>query len=257
MTRCVCALLAGLLFFSMQALAQSWRIYPPAPTAGEPFVIQYEASTGNGPDTVRSASVTVEGSTLFYSFVVDVAGFSAGGSYRASTVVPGLAAGTYQVVVQRRVEGIDTTATAGSITVLPAEGPAAPAYHGLDGNWFEPNESGWGMNIVQGDSGALFAAWLTYLPIYAGDAGTGRRDGMWLVMPAGRWLSPTKFRGLLYSTLGTSSSRPFDRSDLRVIPVGYLSIDLSSATQATMKGEAAVGVYAPFAKEASIRRFQF
>ena len=259
MTRCLRALLAlALVVLGAQAFAQQpWRVYPPVPTAGEPFVIQYEAATGQGPDFVRRASVTQQGATLVYDIDVETAGFSAGGAYRASTVVPGLTAGQYQVVVQSRVDSASGPAVPlGTISIAPAQGPAAAAYAGLSGNWFDPNESGWGMNIVQGDSGALFAVWLTYLPIFEGDAG-GRKDGMWLVMPAGRWISPTQFRGLLYATSGTAASRPFKPGDLAVTPAGYVSLELSSATQATMKAGAAVGLFAPFAKEAAIRRFQF
>lgn len=258
MTRAAAILAIGLLLAAAQAPAQSWRIYPPVPTAGEPFVIQHEGATGNGPDVVRSASVSVQGSNLTFSVDVEVVDFSAGGAYRASTLVPGLAAGQYQVVLQRRFNSTDVPAASlGTITVAAAQEPAQPRFRDLAGNWFDPAESGWGMNIVQGDSGSLFAVWLTYLPVFQGNIVGGRQDGMWLVMSDGRWLTPTQFRGLLYATVGSSISRPFNRNDLVVTPVGYLTIDLSNVTQATMKAEAGVGLYAPFAKEAVIRRFQF
>ena len=253
------ALLAG------SALAQSpWRIYPPTPAAGEPFVIQYEGTTPGGPTRVRSAVVSVQGSTLTYDVEITENDFAVPASFRASTVVPGLAAGQYQVVLKRAGGfGGPIASILGSIQVTAAQGPAQPAFRGLSGNWFDPDESGWGMNIVQGDSGALFAAWLTYLPVLPSESFT-QRSGMWLVMPEGRWISATQFRGILYSTAGTTVSRPFNPVDLAVTPVGYVSLDFSGSTQVAMKAEAAVvgldspfALYTPIVKEASIRRFQF
>jgi hypothetical protein len=249
--------------FAAAAVAQQpWHVYPPAPMAGEPFVIQYEGSTPGGPTTVRTATVSVDGSTLTYSVETSSNDFAVPGPFRASTVVPGLAAGQYQVLLKRRGDfGADITSILGVVEVAAAPAPQQPVYRGLSGNWFDPGESGWGMNIVQGDSGALFAVWLTYLPVIPAET-FAQRDGMWLVMPEGRWISPTRFRGLLYSASGTSVAVPFNRSDLLLQPVGYVSLDFSSPAHLSMTAEAGLVtpgflMYAPIVKEATIRRFQF
>ena len=258
-------LACALALLALGASAQQpWRVYPPTPAAGEPFIVQYEGTTPGGPTTVRSATVSVQGSTLTYSVEITENDFSVPGAYRASSVVRGLAAGQYQVLLKRRGGfGGEFTSVLGTIQVAASQGPSQPAFRGLSGNWFDPGESGWGMNIVQGESGALFAVWLTYMPLPSFET-VSRQTGMWLVMPEGRWVSPTQFRGLLYSTAGTTVAAPFDRTDLTVTPVGYVSLDFSGEMQAAMKAEAAMtqaaaafGLYAPVTKEASIRRFQF
>jgi|SRR6185437_7070843 hypothetical protein len=65
---------------------------------------------------------------------------------------------------------------------------ATPSYQGL---WWNPGQSGWGMNIVhQGD--ILFATWFTY---------DKDGSGMWLVMPSAQ-LDPSYGMGDTYGMYG-------------------------------------------------------
>jgi hypothetical protein len=232
-------------------------ILPATPVAGEPFVIQYQGFTGGSPSIVRSAAVFSDGQSVTLAVHADDAGFAVPGSYRVSRIVPGLNAGTYQLRLRlRNSYGGDIESLAGSVTVTPASAPATPLHRNLSGNWFNADEAGWGINVVQGDSGALFGVWLTYLPVYTASDSV-RQNGMWLVMPEGRWLSPTEFRGLLYSTTGPSISRPFDAGAISATPVGYASLRFTSSGEAQFRAEAGVGLYPYFTKEESIRRFAF
>ena len=52
--------------------------------------------------------------------------------------------------------------------------------------WWDPNESGWGMNLIQHSSNTIFAVWYTY--------DTDRRP-LWLSMSSGRWTSSNTYTG--------------------------------------------------------------
>ncbi len=78
--------------------------------------------------------------------------------------------------------------TAALALVCSAAGAAAPNYQGL---WFNPAESGWGINFAhQGD--VIFASWFTY------DL-TGK--GTWLVMTANK-TAPNTYTGQLFQGTG-------------------------------------------------------
>jgi murein DD-endopeptidase MepM/ murein hydrolase activator NlpD len=77
---------------------------------------------------------------------------------------------------------------ANSFTVT-ATGAPVPNYSAL---WWNPNESGWGVNIAQ-QSDTLFAVWYTY-----DNDGTG----MWLVMPSTSLQADGRYVGKIYRTTG-------------------------------------------------------
>ncbi len=69
--------------------------------------------------------------------------------------------------------------------------------------WWNPGESGWGMNLTQHPSGQVFGVWYTY----AADSGP-----LWLVMTGGAWVTSRTFTGALYRTSGPAyTSRPSTR----------------------------------------------
>ena len=80
----------------------------------------------------------------------------------------------------------------------------------VQGLWWRPSESGWGVNVTQqGD--VLFATWFTY------DA-SGR--GMWLVMPNGTRTGDNAYTGTLYRTTGPAFGTNFDPSQVATTAVG-------------------------------------
>ena len=95
--------------------------------------------------------------------------------------------------------------------VAAAPPPAAPADHNVQGLWWQPTESGWGVNLVQqGD--LLFATWFTY------DA---RGNGTWLVMSRGERFAPNAYAGVLYRATGPAfDAASFDPSRVAREPVG-------------------------------------
>lgn len=87
--------------------------------------------------------------------------------------------------------------------------------------WYSPQESGWGMNVVQQDEVAFVT-----LFVYG-------RDGAptWYVAPEARLVSVggasglPRFAGTLYRTRGPWQGAPFDPSKVEVAPAGDISIE--------------------------------
>ncbi len=97
----------------------------------------------------------------------------------------------------------------------------APAYDYTD-LWWNPSESGWGLNLVQHPTKVIFGVWYTY-----------ESDGtrIWYIIPNGSWTSPTTYTGPLYVTSGPGYTKSFDTNQVQVRQVGTAT--LSFASQAT------------------------
>jgi len=89
--------------------------------------------------------------------------------------------------------------------------------------WWNPGESGWGLNIVQHPSGNIFAVMYTY--------DTPNRP-MWYVMPGGTWSSSTVFTGALYRVTGSPASLPFKGGD--VVQVGTATFSFTDASNGSL-----------------------
>jgi lysyl endopeptidase len=92
--------------------------------------------------------------------------------------------------------------------------------------WWNPNESGWGLNIVQHASRNIFAVWFTY------DANGSPR---WFVIPGGIWNSATNtFTAAMYQTSGpAASTATFNQNLVKVTQVGNATITFTDANNGT------------------------
>lgn len=81
----------------------------------------------------------------------------------------------------------------------PPPPPAMPQFDYSD-LWWNPNESGWGFNIIQHGTGVLFCVMFTYGP---------GNVPMWYVVPGGTWNTTTNFSGAVYRVSGTAVNQPF------------------------------------------------
>ena len=85
--------------------------------------------------------------------------------------------------------------------------------------WYKPDESGWGVNIIQHSSNVIFAVIFTY--------DTPSRPS-WFVLPAGTWTSSTTYTGTLYQVAGAPANMTYNAPG--VTPVGTATLLFTSAT---------------------------
>lgn len=101
---------------------------------------------------------------------------------------------------------------------------AAPAVDYTD-LWWNPDESGWGLKLIQHASRNIFGVWYTY-----------ELDGSrtWFVMPGGSWTSSSTFTGTLFATSGPGyTAQPFDPNQVQSRQVGTATITFSDANNGT------------------------
>jgi lysyl endopeptidase len=88
-------------------------------------------------------------------------------------------------------------------------------YSGL---WFDPDEPGWGLSIMQDAQDRVLATWFAY------DA---ESRPTWLVMPAATWTRAGAFEGALYRARGSAFELPYDPSAFAVLRVGMLRVQFT------------------------------
>jgi hypothetical protein len=124
--------------------------------------------------------------------------------------------GQYTVEVLRELPDGTPAGTIGtaSFTVGPAPAWLAPPINYTD-IWWNPAESGWGLNVIQHGSGVIFATWFVY-----------GADGKptWYVMPDGQWNTANEYTGRVYRTTGPPPSAAFDPSTVTRTQVGYATL---------------------------------
>lgn len=219
-------LAAGLVACASLSAQGSFRLYPPNPVAGEEFVLQTFGSIGNVPVEVLGASYALEGAKFTVNGLTTNVVTPTSRTW-ASQLVPGLSAGTYQLWLKTNESSLEIGL--GPFTIAPALPASSPLFRGLDANWYDPAESGWGVNMIEGRlRSTLFAIWLDHGNPFTATPAT-RASGTWLVMPNGRWTSPTVFRGVLYETEGPSLDRVY--SPIRTTPRGYATFTFLSADE--------------------------
>ena len=90
--------------------------------------------------------------------------------------------------------------------------------------WWNPNESGWGLNIFQHPSRIIFAVWYTY-------EGDGTRT--WYIVPSGSWTDSMTYNGPLYVTNGPSYTKSFDPNQVQTRQVGSATLHFTGANTGT------------------------
>jgi lysyl endopeptidase len=90
--------------------------------------------------------------------------------------------------------------------------------------WWNPSESGWGLNLIQHPSNVIFGVWFTYRE---------DRGRTWFVIPSGSWISTSVYTGPLYSTSGPSYNGPFDPALVTRTQVGSVTLSFSDANNGT------------------------
>lgn len=105
----------------------------------------------------------------------------------------------------------------------PPPPPAAPIdYSDL---WWNPDEQGWGLNLVEHASTNMFGVMYTYGP-----------DGkpLWFVLPGGTWVSSNVFGGNWFQVEGPPYSGAFDPAAVHAVQVGTATLTFSDASHGTL-----------------------
>jgi hypothetical protein len=89
-------------------------------------------------------------------------------------------------------------------------------YSGL---WWDPDEPGWGVSIVQTPDNRVFAAWFAY------DA---QSRPTWMVMPQAAWKTAVALEGTLYRSRGSAYDDVYDASAFAVDAVGSLHLEFGA-----------------------------
>jgi lysyl endopeptidase len=116
---------------------------------------------------------------------------------------------------------LDQVYSALSPYLNPASGPA----YDFTDLWWNPDESGWGLNVIQHANGIIFAIWYTY------DA-----DGkmVWYHVPSGSWTSSMSYTGNLYAVSGPPfSGATFNSTQVKRTQVGTATLTFSSSGAGT------------------------
>ncbi len=125
-------------------------------------------------------------------------------------------------------------AAAFAVAALSAAAQSVPSADFSD-MWWNPNESGWGVSLVQHPSNRVYAIWFTYDPREAEGATPGTADyrPLWIVMNGGTWTSPTTLTGNAFVTYGTPFFQPWSAGNLRLTQVGTFTFNFSSGSSGT------------------------
>lgn len=95
--------------------------------------------------------------------------------------------------------------------------------------WWNPDESGWGINLIEHPSGRIFATLFMYLP-NGGPVGPAR----WFPVPGGTWSGSSVFTGPIYLTSGPQVGATFDPSRVTRTPEGTVTITFLSKDTAQL-----------------------
>jgi lysyl endopeptidase len=90
--------------------------------------------------------------------------------------------------------------------------------------WWNPNESGWGLSLIQHSTNIVFGVWYTYND-------EGKR--LWVVMPTGSWSNSSTYTGPLYITSGPAYAGAFDPALVTTNPVGSATLTFTDANNGT------------------------
>jgi hypothetical protein len=245
------------------ALAQI-RILPAAPQAGETVAVL----AGTPPVAVVGGvlrcdavfvTATVSGSAISLVYPRDTNPVSPAWC-RLGTVVGAADAGDYTLsipAIPNLNSGNFFPATSIPLHVSPAS-ISAPAFTALDGHWFDPASPGVAVNLVQGDSGALFAVWLTYRSsgLRAEDTAAGTANA-WYVVPSGRWTARDSFRGLLYGASGNPPGDPYVPASNAVYPAGDATFTFQDRTHMSVVIHHVTAEGLWLERQLSLQRFDF
>lgn len=207
------AITAALALYVGAALSQI-SIVPAAPKALETVRVHISANylqpsaPGYFIPSARNARITMAGNKITLDLPMMDTGFSAPGP-ATEFALGQLPEGNYQLEILARFPD-GTVVGFNSVFVVTRKEPGKPLWNNT-GLWWDPAESGWGLNIAQNAEGAIFATWF----VYGADA-----NPVWYSVSEGQRTSAEDFTGPIYRSTGPEFHGAFDPSKVARAPVG-------------------------------------
>jgi hypothetical protein len=212
----------------------------------QPYSVQL---VPQAPRSLETVSVRVTSGGVYFC---DTGSVSMGGvSMNANTITVTLACGQlFDLLPPVPISSFDVELgrfPAGSYELVVIEGnPATPAINvafavterhsfaipynfnfpvaDFTDHWWNPQESGWGISIMQHPSDRLVAAWFVYNQ-------TGQP--VWYTLQPGAWTAPTVYTGPVYKTTGPYYAGPFDPRQVGVTQVGTATLSFTDSNTGT------------------------
>lgn len=213
-------LLAAATLSSPSAFATigSLTIIPSQPRYMEPVYVRLQKPPLSPYPAWYGASVSMTNNAI----KVEVLGLPDLGQATFDVYLGRFPAGTYTVDAKEQVESGGPPATV-QFTVPPP--PPTGSYPGTrphvepTGLWWNSAEPGWGVSVVEGATGDIFATWFTY------DA-SGQPT--WYSLQPGRWTSQDQYEGPIYRTSGPFFRDPYNSRPVTVTQVGTGTLTFSN-----------------------------
>jgi hypothetical protein len=206
------AITAALVLYAGAALSQI-TIVPAAPKVLETVRVQispnFLQSTPPGYFTpsVRDAHVSMAGNKITLDLPMQVSGIPAPG--QPSDIALGqLPEGNYELEILAHFP--DSTVAFNTLFAVARKESGKPLWNNT-GLWWDPAESGWGLNLTQNAEGAIFATWF----VYGADG-----NPVWYSVSEGQRTSPEDFTGPIYRSTGPDFHGVFDPSKVARRAVG-------------------------------------
>lgn len=217
---------------AMHATSQTIQISPSTPRALDTIRVRApeifnDASSANQTayNTIngRLTTTTMSGNKVTINVVVSKSDFALRPSAVIDMPIGQFPAGTYHVEVVRSEPDGNSFGVVGSSTFVVQPRISSDPIWSHSDLWWDPEESGWGLNVMHHGLGRIFATWFVY---------GSERKATWYVVSDGSWVTPLEYRGIVYRTSGpdvaecttVSCSRPFDPSLVTRDAVGTMTL---------------------------------
>lgn len=210
--------------FAGNATAQV-SIFPSSPKSHEKLrarvpgdaIVADTATRGLNSYEPRFTRVSMAGNKVTVTLVLTESGFPIPYSPPLDQPLGQLPEGEYQLEIVRQAPDGSSLGSLGATTFTVAGRAAGDPLWNLTDIWWNPAESGWGINIIHHGLGKIFATWFVY-----------GSDGKptWYVVPDGQWVTQTEYRGPVYRTTGSDFGGPFDPAVVTRTLVGSATISL-------------------------------
>jgi len=228
MVRSGVALLATALSALFPASAATLAITPANPHSLDTVRVQVP-SAGTFVYALDRTRITLTGATGGVNNIQVAMAFDGAVSpipppYTTDVMLGDLPEGAYHVDVVVQGPGPQPLMTLGSadFTVVAPAGDRTRS--NLTDLWWNPNESGWGVNVVDHASGKLFVTWFTY--------GADSRP-TWLVAPDVSCTGPSVCLGDVYRTSGPAFGDAFDAASVQRTKVGTMWLQYTTGVLVT------------------------